>query len=67
MKERGVLGPPGGLGLLLAGPTISTHGTPEQVQRYLPDIVCGRRAWCQLFFRAGGRLRPGRAPDPCRA
>jgi alkylation response protein AidB-like acyl-CoA dehydrogenase len=45
-RERGVLGPPGGFGLLLAGPTIYTHGSPEQVQRFLPDILCGRMAWC---------------------
>ncbi|HLU40873.1 MAG TPA: acyl-CoA dehydrogenase family protein, partial [Microthrixaceae bacterium] len=27
----GALGAPGGLGLLLAAPTIATHGTPEQI------------------------------------
>jgi alkylation response protein AidB-like acyl-CoA dehydrogenase len=45
----GALGAPGGLGLLLAGPTIATHGTDEQKERYLRDIVTGQKAWCQLF------------------
>lgn len=44
-----VLGPPGGLGLLLAAPTIAHHGTPEQVARYLPPILDGTEGWCQLF------------------
>src|SRR5437588_7159133 len=49
IREFGALGPPGGLGLLLAGPTILTHGTDEQKAHYVGDIVCGRKAWCQLF------------------
>jgi alkylation response protein AidB-like acyl-CoA dehydrogenase len=49
ITEFGALGAPGGLGLLLAGPTIATHGTAGQKAQYLPDIVCGRKAWCQLF------------------
>jgi len=53
IHEAGALGAPGGLGLLLAGPTIATHGSEEQKQRYLRDIVTGQRAWCQLFSEPG--------------
>lgn len=49
IAARGALGPPAGLGLLLAAPTIARHGTPEQVDLYVRDIVTGQKAWCQLF------------------
>jgi alkylation response protein AidB-like acyl-CoA dehydrogenase len=49
----GALGAPTGLGMLLAAPTIATHGSSEQVERYVRDIVTGQRAWCQLFSEPG--------------
>src|SRR5688500_9629633 len=49
IAEFGALGAPGGLGLLLAAPTIATHGTQEQIDLYVRDIVTGKHAWCQLF------------------
>ena len=49
IAEFGALGAPGGLGLLLAAPTIAVHGTPEQKERYIRPIVTGQQAWCQLF------------------
>jgi alkylation response protein AidB-like acyl-CoA dehydrogenase len=53
IADFGALGAPGGLGLLLAAPTIAAHGTQEQIDLYVRDIVTGRKAWCQLFSEPG--------------
>jgi len=53
IAEFGAVGAPGGLGLLLAAPTIATHGTQEQIDLYVKDIVTGQQAWCQLFSEPG--------------
>ncbi len=53
IAAHGALGAPGGLGLLLAAPTIATHGTQEQIDLYVRDIVTGQKAWCQLFSEPG--------------
>ncbi len=49
LADHKVVGPPPGLGYMLAAPTIAEHGTPEQIERYLPAILNGSQAWCQLF------------------
>ena len=49
IAKFGALGAPSGLGLLLAAPTIATHGSQEQIDLYVRDIVTGQKAWCQLF------------------
>jgi alkylation response protein AidB-like acyl-CoA dehydrogenase len=51
--QFGALRPPGGLGLLMAAPTMLTHGTPEQIARLVPPILKGRVNWCQLFSEPG--------------
>jgi alkylation response protein AidB-like acyl-CoA dehydrogenase len=51
--EYGALGAPAGLGLLLAAPTIASHGTQEQIDLYVREIVTGQKAWCQLFSEPG--------------
>ncbi|MSV79613.1 MAG: acyl-CoA dehydrogenase [Actinobacteria bacterium] len=39
--------------LALAGPTIHTHGTDEQKQRWLRPMFTGEERWCQLFSEPG--------------
>jgi alkylation response protein AidB-like acyl-CoA dehydrogenase len=52
-SKFGALRPPGGLGLLMAAPTILTHGTPDQIARLAPPILEGQVDWCQLFSEPG--------------
>ncbi|WPO73073.1 acyl-CoA dehydrogenase family protein [Streptomyces sp. KN37] len=37
------------VGLLHAGPTIASEGTPEQRERWLPPVLRGDEVWCQGF------------------
>jgi alkylation response protein AidB-like acyl-CoA dehydrogenase len=51
--EHGALRPPGGLGLLMAAPTILAMGTPDQIERHVPPILRGQLGWAQLFSEPG--------------
>jgi alkylation response protein AidB-like acyl-CoA dehydrogenase len=53
LAKAGAIGPPAGLGYLLAGPTIVQHGSPEQKELWLTRILNGQDAWCQLFSEPG--------------
>jgi alkylation response protein AidB-like acyl-CoA dehydrogenase len=53
LAANGCLSAPSGLGLMLAAPTIAAHGSPEQQARFIPRILDGTDAWCQLFSEPG--------------
>lgn len=38
-----------GLGIGIVGPTIIHHGTEEQKQRYIRNILTAEEIWCQLY------------------
>jgi alkylation response protein AidB-like acyl-CoA dehydrogenase len=53
ISAHGAVGPPAGLGYLLAAPTIVAHGNERQHQVDLFRILSGQDAWCQLFSEPG--------------
>lgn len=52
-EKRGAPYALNGVGVSLAGPTIMTHGTPGQKQKYLPRILASQDYWCQGFSEPG--------------
>ncbi|QGG94017.1 acyl-CoA dehydrogenase family protein [Actinomarinicola tropica] len=53
MVQRKALGPPSGLGMMLAAPTIIAHASEELQHRLVPRILDGQHGWCQLFSEPG--------------
>lgn len=36
-----------------AAPTILSHGSPEQIEKFVPPTLSGELVWCQLFSEPG--------------
>jgi alkylation response protein AidB-like acyl-CoA dehydrogenase len=54
LAGAGVIAPPiGNVGLRLAGPTLLAHADERQLEAYLPPLLRGEEAWCQLFSEPG--------------
>ncbi len=54
-QELALAGAPtvGGSAVNMLGPTLIVHGTEEQKQRWLPDILSGRKAFAQGYSEPG--------------
>ena len=46
-------GPPAGLGVMLAAPTIIANGSDELRRTFVRAVLVGDHAWCQLFSEPG--------------
>ncbi len=49
----GAVGPPEGVGMHLAAPTILHHGSDDLKRRFIRATVTGEISWCQLFSEPG--------------
>jgi alkylation response protein AidB-like acyl-CoA dehydrogenase len=49
----GAVGPPEGVGMYLAAPTILHHGADDLKTRFVRPTVTGEITWCQLFSEPG--------------
>ena len=48
LEQHGVARAPD-QGIVMIGPLLIQHGTPEQQQRFLPRILAGDHVWCQGY------------------
>ena len=53
IRAAGAIGPPLGVGMALAAPTILEHGSDALRHRFLRRILTGEDSWCQLFSEPG--------------
>ena len=53
LAEFGAVGPPEGVGMTLATPTLLEHGSDRLNELLLPPTVTGEVSWCQLFSEPG--------------
>lgn len=53
MSMAGVLGPPAGVGPVMAAPVLFAHGSDDQRRRWLPVLARGEENWCQFFSEPG--------------
>ena len=53
LASAGVPGPPDGVGMHLAAPTMLEHGSDDLKRRLLRPTVTGELVWCQLFSEPG--------------
>ena len=53
LANAGVPGPPDGVGMHLAAPTVLEHGPDELRRRLLRPTATGELVWCQLFSEPG--------------
>jgi len=53
LAKFGAVGPPEGVGMTLAAPTLLEHASDDLNDLLLPPTVTGEVSWCQLFSEPG--------------
>jgi len=53
LEAAGIAGPFDFIGIGMIGPTIMTHGSPQQQERFLVPLRRGEEFWCQLLSEPG--------------